>query len=87
MANIFINAGACVFSLLLMCVPPFIHSYIGGFTEEMYDAIIFSNFKYVSSVGSSSSFSMQTILMRLVIVLFSAGMVLLVFFKRKENQS
>lgn len=83
-ANIFINAGVCVFSLLLMCVPPFIHSYVGGFTEEMYDAIIFSNFKYVSSVGSSSSFSMQTILMRLVVVLFSVGMVLLVFFKRKE---
>ena len=64
--GLFINAALCLASLILICIPPLIHSIAGGFTAEMYQSIILDNFRYVGS--SSDRYDSSSLLSRLAIV-------------------
>ncbi len=82
--NIFINAGVCLGALLLACLPPLVHSYFGGFTKQMYDAIIFTNFKYVSSIGKGMSSQPTSILCRVAIIFAVILLFVTIYHKRKQ---
>ena len=81
-AIMFRDAGLCIAALFITCAPAYIHAYVGGFLNEMVDAVFLSNFKYL---GSASDKSITLVwLSRLIVTAIFTSLFLLWFFKRKE---
>ena len=70
--ELLISAGACILAIVIISIPPFIHSYLGGFTKEMYNAILFDNFRYVGAgnLGSKTVAMISRVVIIIVAVLF-----------------
>ena len=80
--ELILSAGVCILALLIISLPPFIHSRIGGFTKEMYDAILFDNFRYVGAENLGSQ--VYPIVSRIIIVLIAVLFYLPLIINRKK---
>ena len=80
--ELFANIIVCVLALFFACLPPFIHSYVGGFMNEMYTAVIFDNFRYVAA--GDNGVAVAPILARVAIVLLMAAYYVPLILNRKK---
>ena len=74
----------CLLALAISAIPAYIHALVGGFLNEMVDAVFLSNFKYMGSAADKSVALMW--LSRFIVVGIFVSLFLLWFFKRKEYQ-
>lgn len=76
-----INAGIVVGAIIVMSIPPFVHAAIGGFLNDMVDAVYLNNFKYITTTGQRDDGLpiIAYIAVPLIFVIFA----LLIYFKRK----
>ncbi len=73
------DALLCIGGLLLMCLPPFIHAFAGGFFKQMADAAFLANFRYVGKVNKYDMLPVSL----MAIFGFTIATILLLIFKRK----
>lgn len=80
--SILCNGLICFGAFLLTCLPPLIHSLIGGFTSLMYESIIVSNFKYV---GSTNGIDDKKIVAQIIVAIIFLILILGAILLRKKN--
>ncbi len=80
--ELFANIIVCVLALFFACLPPLIHSYVGGFMKEMYTAVIFDNFRYVAA--GDNGVAAAPILARGAIVLLMTAYYVPLIINRKK---
>lgn len=78
-----LSAVFAILGLLFTSFIPFIHSYIGGFSKEMYQSIIFDNLKYTST-SEKGGMLITPILARIMIILIYGIFALLLIIQRKK---
>jgi len=82
--SVLYNALICVGSLVLACLPAFIHSYVCGFTSLMYETIILNNFKYVSSTNGIDQH--KIISQGLILAITALVVVFTILLRKKLNK-
>ena len=78
------DAALCLGALILAALPAYLHALVGGFLNEMVDAVFISNFRYLSSSSDKSLALVWT--SRLIVLAIFGSIFLLWFFKRKEYE-
>ena len=78
---LFLNAGIVVGGIILMSIPPFLPAYLGGFINDMVDAVFVSNFSYIATSNVKEGHQVFAYILVPTLVAFYF---LLLFFKRKE---
>ena len=78
---LFINAGIVLGGIVVMSIPPFLHAYVGGFLNDMLEAVYVSNFSYIATSGVKEGHQIFAYLLIPSLVVIYA---LLLYFKRKE---
>lgn len=78
------NALVCLAALVLISLPPLIHSLVGGFTSLMYETIILSNFTYIGSTNGLGVYKIISI--SLDVVLFGTLIALCLLYRKKLKE-
>ena len=78
--EMFSCVGLTLISLIIISLPPYLHALCGGFFNDMFEATIIDNFRYVGMDKDTSYVLLMRILIGLLVVIF----VVLIFLNRKK---
>lgn len=80
--DLFVHGFICIGAIIITCLPPLIHSLVGGFAVEMYTSIILDNFKYIGTTGNR--FDSHPTLMKILLSVIAILYLVTIFFARKK---